>query len=368
MKLKIGILGTRGIPNRYGGFEQFAGYLSQGLVAKGHEVSVYNSHNHPYREDNWHGVQIIHCYDLEHMAGTAGQFIYDLNCIRDARKRNFDILLFLGYTSSSVWGLLYPKKAIVITNMDGLEWKRSKYSSPVQRFLQFAEKLAIQFSHRHIADSIPIKEHLAEKYQVDADYISYGAALPEQVDETLLKNYGVSKRTYFLLIARMEPENNIETILDGLCVKNSGHKVLVIGNTGNAYGRKLIKKYKEQKHILFPGTVYDRLSLDTLRACCLLYFHGHSVGGTNPSLLEAMACGALICAHDNVFNRAVLQDDAFYFYSEEDITETVTGIRAGNTINEMIEHNFQKIRDNHNWAKIINAYEQVFIQSCQSIK
>src|SRR5689334_4059993 len=135
--MKIAIIGTRGIPNRYGGFEQITEFLSEGLVKQNHSVYVYNSHTHPYQEKTWKGVHIIHCYDPEHRLGTAGQFIYDLNCILDARKRDFDILLFLGYTSSSVWQIFFPRKSIIVSNMDGLEWKRSKYSRPVQRFLMY---------------------------------------------------------------------------------------------------------------------------------------------------------------------------------------------------------------------------------------
>ena len=136
--MKIGILGTRGIPNFYGGFEQFAQYLSEAFVKKGHEVHVYNSHTHPYEKNEWNGVKLIHCYDPENTIGTVGQFIYDLNCILDSRKREFDIILQLGYTSSSVWNWIFPKKSIIMTNMDGFEWKRSKYSKPVQQFLLFA--------------------------------------------------------------------------------------------------------------------------------------------------------------------------------------------------------------------------------------
>src|SRR5688500_16446735 len=135
MALKIAILGTRGIPNNYGGFEQIAGYLSKGLVEKGHSVTVYNSHKHPYKESIWNGVEIVRCFDPEFLIGTAGQFVYDLNCILHVRKRRFDIILMLGYTSSSVWKDLYPKNAVLITNMDGLEWKRPKYSKPVRKFL-----------------------------------------------------------------------------------------------------------------------------------------------------------------------------------------------------------------------------------------
>src|SRR5271154_1959073 len=116
MELKIAILGTRGVPNNYGGFEHIAGYLSRGLVEKGHDVTVYNSSQHPYQANEWYGVHIVHCFDPEYLIGIAGQFIYDLNCILDARKNNFDIILILGYTSSSVWCSFYPNKSIVITN------------------------------------------------------------------------------------------------------------------------------------------------------------------------------------------------------------------------------------------------------------
>lgn len=130
--LNIAIIGSRGIPNYYGGFEQMAQYLAVGLLQKGHQVTVYNSHTHPFQGGEWHGVRIIHCYDAENSIGTAGQFVYDFNCIMNARKKKYDVILFLGYTSSSVWGPLFPKNAVIISNMDGMEWKRDKYSKPVQ--------------------------------------------------------------------------------------------------------------------------------------------------------------------------------------------------------------------------------------------
>jgi glycosyltransferase involved in cell wall biosynthesis len=362
MKLRIGILGTRGIPNRYGGFEEFASHLSKGLVEMGHSVSVYNSHKHPYKENNWFGVVIIHCFDPEYLVGTAGQFIYDLNCIRDAHKRNFDILLVLGYTSSSVWGKWYPKKSIVVTNMDGLEWKRSRYTKPVQFFLQYAEKLAVRFSNYHIADSVPIQEYLHQKYAINAAYISYGADITGKQDASLLKQFGINRKEYYLLIARMEPENNIEMILDGLCTTQQKRNVLVIGGTDNAFGKRILAKYAANKNIQFPGAIYDKAVLDTLRSGCWVYFHGHSVGGTNPSLLEAMAAGALICAHDNLFNKAVLGEDAFYFQSAMDI-ETIIRQLDFTVTDLMKENNLEKIRNNHSWKKIIAEYGNYFLQA-----
>ena len=173
--MKLAIIGTRGIPNRYGGFEQISEYLSAGLAARGYEVSVYCSSDHPYKKNQWQGIELIHCYDAEKYFPTAGQFLYDWNCIRDARKRNFDVLLFMGYTSSSIWGKWFPEKSLVISNMDGLEWKRVKYSKPVRFFLRHAEKLSVRFSHFHIADSPAIKEYLDDKYGIQPEYIPYCA-------------------------------------------------------------------------------------------------------------------------------------------------------------------------------------------------
>ncbi|MEP6747753.1 MAG: DUF1972 domain-containing protein [Bacteroidota bacterium] len=264
MGLRIGILGTRGVPNHYGGFEHIAGYLSRGLVEKGHDVTVYNSSKHPYQQKEWHGVRIIHCFDPEHIIGIPGQFIYDLNCILDARKKKYDIILMLGYTSSSVWGFLYPKNSVVITNMDGLEWKRTKYSKPVRRFLKYAEKLAVRSSKYHIADSPVIKEYLDSTYDIKSKYIAYGAGLYPAANETLLAEYGVVKNNYFLLMARMEPENNIEMILDGFCLTGSTLKFIVIGNTSNALGKRFIEKYKNDSRIVFRGAIFDEEKIETL--------------------------------------------------------------------------------------------------------
>ncbi|MBS1934595.1 MAG: DUF1972 domain-containing protein, partial [Bacteroidetes bacterium] len=189
MGIRIGILGTRGIPNHYGGFERLAEKLSGGLVAQGHTVFVYNSHNHYYKEKKWNGVNIVHCYDPEYRFGTAGQFIYDLNCIIDSRKRNLDVILMLGYTSSSIWGWLFPEKSIVIFNMDGLEWKRTKYSKPTRKFLLFAEKLAVRYSDFYVTDSPVIKDYYSTKYKLDTKYIAYGAKIFTTEDEIILTKY-----------------------------------------------------------------------------------------------------------------------------------------------------------------------------------
>ncbi|HEX6332914.1 MAG TPA: DUF1972 domain-containing protein, partial [Flavisolibacter sp.] len=302
LKLKIAILGTRGIPNHYGGFEQVTEQLATGLTAAGHQVTVYNSHNHPYRQREWKGVRIVHCYDPEYRIGTAGQFFYDRNCIRHAVRYQFDVILVMGYSSSSVWWRLLPSTATVIYNMDGLEWKRSKYLWPVRRFLKYAEKLAALHAHYHIADSMGIRDHLEKTYGIHAAYIPYGAEITRQEKPGILERMKVAPGGYFMLMARMEPENNVHLALEGFGRTNTTKKFIVTGNTGTRYGRRMLRKYSHDSRIIFTGPLFDQDELHTLRANAAVYFHGHSVGGTNPSLLEAMASRVFIAAHDNAFN------------------------------------------------------------------
>ena len=357
--MKIAILGTRGIPNHYGGFEQFAEFFSVYLAENEQEVYVYNSHNHPYREKTFKGVNIIHQFDPEYKIGTAGQFIYDLNCILDLRKRNFDIILQLGYTSSSIWSFLLPKKPLIITNMDGLEWKRTKYSKPVQKVLQFAEKLAVNNSDYLIADSIGIQKYLQQKYNKDAAYIAYGAHQFSNPELSILNTYKVENQNYNLILARLEPENNIETILDGIVLSNDKMPVLVIGNHQTKFGNYLKEKYKNSLNIRFLGAVYNHNHLDNLRWFSNFYFHGHSVGGTNPSLLEAMASKAFIFAHDNDFNKAILKENAYYFSSAEEVKNLTLKIKKNDNLH-LIENNFNAIESEFNWDKINGKYLQLF--------
>jgi hypothetical protein len=356
--MKIAIIGTRGIPNNYGGFEQFAEYLSVGLVNKGHEVFVYNSHNHSYKADNWNGVNIVHCFDPEYLIGTVGQFIYDLNCIINSRKHDFDIILQLGYTSSSIWNRLMPKKSILVTNMDGIEWKRSKFSKKVQKFLKYAEGLAVKYSEYFIADSIGIQRYLKKEHKVESTYIPYGAKLMNEPDSDILKEYNLKKYNYDIVIARMEPENNIEMIIEGYLDSKKERDLVIVGSLETKFGKYILEKYNDNS-IKYLGFVSGIENLNSLRNFSNLYFHGHSVGGTNPSLLEAMASNSLICAHDNIFNKSILEKDACYFTKSKQISDLINNkIKAKE--NELVKSNVEKITNLYSWNKIVNDYELFF--------
>lgn len=362
--MKIAILGTRGIPNHYGGFEQFAEFFSVYLVEKGHDVYCYNSHNHKFQEKTFQGVNIIHQQDPEYKYGTFGQFIYDFNCIMDSRKRNFDIILQLGYTSNSIWCSLLPKKAIIITNMDGLEWKRTKYSKPVQQFLKFAERLAAISSDYLVSDSLGIKKFLLEKYQKQSTYIAYGAHPFYNSNEDIISQYDVEKGNYNMIMARFEPENNLDMVLSGISKSENRQPILVVGNHNTKYGEYLKDKFKNFENIKFIGGIYNLEHLDNLRYFSNVYFHGHSVGGTNPSLLEAMASKALIAAHNNDFNKGVLKENAIYFKNAEEVKDLIEKTAKKDNLH-FIQNNFESIINDFNWEKINGEYLQL-LEECLS--
>ena len=356
--MKIAIIGTRGIPNNYGGFEQFAECLSVGLVDKGHDLFVYNSHNHIFKDNIYKGVKIIHCFDPEYLIGTSGQFIYDLNCILNTRKHDFDIILQLGYTSSSIWNFLFLRKPKVITNMDGIEWKRSKFSGLAKYYLFIAERLCVKYSDAFISDSIGIQSYLKRTFNISSTYIAYGAANMGLPNLDALEEYDLKKHQYDIIIARLEPENNIEMILEGFMNSNMDRDLVVIGSLETSFGKYISKKYNDSR-IKYLGFVSCNDNLNSLRYFSNLYFHGHSVGGTNPSLLEAMASCALICAHDNIFNYSILENDGYYFTNSKQISVLIDN-NIKDLDSQMLKNNHEKIKKLYSWNKIIDKYNSVF--------
>lgn len=360
--MKIAIIGTRGIPNRYGGFEQFASRIAPMLVKRGYQVLVYNPSSHGWKRDDWQGVKIVRKYDGHKFGQAIGQLIYDLLCILDTRKRKPDIILQLGYTSSSIWSFLFPRCSYVVTNMDGLEWKRNKYNRFSRIFLRFAEKLAVNKSHILIADSIRIKNYIKDKFGKQPLYIPYGATLFKYPDPTIPINYGLTPGDYDLIISRFVPENHIEMIIKGFIDAGSNKKLVIVGMDKGNYSQRLYKKYHSPV-IIFKEGIYDLKTLNNLRYYSSLYFHGHSVGGTNPSLLEAMACRCLIIAHNNVYNKEVLDGNAYYFDNESDISFLLNLKLIKKDHFPFLDRNARKLKEVYNWDIIINQLEENIIQT-----
>ena len=368
--MKIAFISTRGIPNNYGGFEQFAEYISVGLAQRGHEVVVYSPKFHPYQEDTYKGVRLKHIYSPETWMGSSvGSFFYDFASLCDAlKKEDFDIIYEAGYTSiipAYIWfNVRKRKRPIFTTNMDGLENKRSKFSPMVRRFLDWEEKMAVKYSHYLIADNMGIHDYYKEKYGKESKFLAYGADIHDDFKAEYLEEFGLKSEEYYILIARLEPENNIVMAIEGyLHSKENGRRpLIVVGKTNTPHGKELVEKYGNERNVEFVGGIYDFKKLDSVRHFSKAYFHGHSVGGTNPSLLEAMAAGCFIFAHDNIFNRAVLKENAFYYLSADKVTEylnRIDTIAEGSKI-QYTARNIEVIRNEYSWESLIDKHEKYF--------
>lgn len=368
--MKIAFVSTRGIPNNYGGFEQFAEYISVGLAARGHEVVVYSPHFHPYKENTYKGVRIKHIYSPETWMGSSvGSFFYDFASLKDAlKKENFDIIYEAGYTSivpAYIWfdvkNIKYP---IFTTNMDGLEYKRTKFNKWVRKFVFWEERTTVKHSHYLIADNMGIHDYYKEKYGKESKFLAYGADIHDDYDVNLLQEFGLDAENYYLLVARLEPENNIEMAIQGYLASNeNGVKPLIIvGKTNTPHGKYLVQKYGEEKNVRFVGGIYDFKKLNSVRYFSYAYFHGHSVGGTNPSLLEAMASNCYILAHDNIFNKAVLKKNAHYYSSSVEVADLLNNIKDMAALHKacFIDNNLEEIRNEYSWGKLVDEHEKYF--------
>lgn len=368
--MKIAFISTRGIPNNYGGFEQFAEYISVGLVARGHEVVVYSPHFHPYKEETYKGVRIKHIYSPETWMGSSvGSFFYDFASLKDAlKKEKFDIIYEAGYTSivpAYIWfdvkNIKYP---IFTTNMDGLEYKRTKFNKWVQKFVFWEERMTVKHSHYLIADNMGIHDYYKEKYGKESKFLAYGADIYDDYNDAYLKEYNLTPNDYYLLIARLEPENNIVMAIEGyLASKEKGKRPLVIvGKTNTPHGKELLAKYGNEESVRFVGGIYDFSKINSIRHFSYAYFHGHSVGGTNPSLLEAMASDCFILANDNIFNKAVLGDNAIYYSSIANVTSLLNDIDkiSENYKHTFIQNNLEVIRKEYSWDKLVDEHEKYF--------
>lgn len=358
--MKIAILGTRGIPNNYGGPEANAEFMSPIFRALGHEVTVYSPDEHPYQAGEWNGIRIKHVYNQESRFGIWGTLLYDFLCLRDAARSDYDIILELGYVPCAIFYPLFGRRrGKLVTNMDGLEWKRSKWNFILQKFAELTERLGARYSDALISDNEAIRTYLLDKYCVDSSFIPYGAKHVPAPDGAHLAPYRIAPADYLMLIARMEPENNIEIILDGYLRSGETRPFLVVGKTSNRYGSHLVGKYGRNPGIRFLGGIYNYDILSSLRWHSRLYFHGHSVGGTNPSLVEAMASNALIAAHENPFNRSVLDGNAYYFSDAAGVARIIASDLAPDRA-AFLAANLRKVEAVYNWERVARQHVDAF--------
>lgn len=356
--MKVAIIGTVGVPANYGGFET----LVEQLVRHNHnedlQYAVYCSKK-SYNDERW----VYHGAKTEYVGLNANgmqSIPYDILSLIKA-SRNSDVILVLGVSGCSFLPLyrLFSKKKLVI-NIDGLEHRRDKWNKWVRRFLKYSEKQAVKYGNIIVTDNKGITDYVMEEYGKPSELIAYGGDhvltdVSEEEQDNTLKEYGLTKEGYSLGICRIEPENNVHTILEAYD-QHPDKNLVFIGNWQKSeYGRNLLDKYKNSPNIKLMSAVYDLRKLYALRNNCLIYLHGHSAGGTNPSLVEAMFFAKPIIAFDCIYNRESTENKALYFNSASDLSSKLDNVP------ESIGQDMLDIAQRrYTWATIARQYESLY--------
>lgn len=310
----VAILGTRGVPAMHGGFETFADHLARFLVAAGWRVTVYcqATGSGAAHEDEWNGVRRVHVPVAR--GGPAGTVVFDARAAFLA-TRDEGVHLVLGYNTAVLNLVLRAAGKHVVMNMDGLEWQREKWSLPARTWLRVNEYVGMKTSQRLVADHPMIEERLRLFRPATAiTMIPYGADVVTQAGTQVVTALGLEPGGYYLTVARIEPENSLLSIVEAHAARPNGKKLVVLGSFEpgtNEYHAALARAAADT--CLFPGPIYDKDAVQALRFHAFAYVHGHTVGGTNPSLVESMGAGNAVVAHDNRFNRWVAGEGALYF-------------------------------------------------------
>jgi glycosyltransferase involved in cell wall biosynthesis len=352
---RLAILGTVGIPANYGGFET----LAENLVKCHHQASlntsilVYcSSKSYPSKEPTYLSAQLKY---ISLNANGAQSIPYDIFSLLSAIWNRSDVILLLGVSGSIALPLVrLISSARIVTNIDGIEWRRDKWQGLAKIFLRFSEKMAVIFSHEVIADNAAIAEYLKQTYGVGCHVIAYGGDHVLSKEAISLDEYNLPEE-YTFSVCRIEPENNVHMVLETFAQLPSKFLVMV-GNWNNSdYGKGLRKKYSTFKNIVILDPIFDLGKLKSMRSKAALYIHGHSAGGTNPSLVEAMHFGKVILAFDCDYNRSTTENKALFFRSSEDLRQILQSIKYSEAA--IVGRNMLEIaRRRYTWEIVAEQY------------
>ncbi|MCR9291017.1 DUF1972 domain-containing protein [Saprospiraceae bacterium] len=324
---KLAIIGTVGVPAKYGGFETLVHFLVKNLN-KRLDITVYCSkknYTESERRHTWNGAK-LHYLPLN--ANGLQSIFYDLWSMIHA-LRYADVLLVLGVSGCVFLPIikLFSKKRIIV-NIDGLEWRRPKWNWFAKKFLMLSEKIACKYADEIVTDNRILKEYVKIRYSIEGNLIEYGADHTSKMDVTTtsLQDYPFLQDNYAFKVARIEPENNLHLILKAFS-QLPDQPLVIVGNWNNsAYGQSLKKQYEGAKNIHLLDPIYEANTLNLLRSNCQFYVHGHSAGGTNPSLVEAMYLELPVVAFDVIYNRVTANNQALFFHDLKSLKKLIKNI------------------------------------------
>lgn len=358
--MRIGLVGTRGVPARYGGFETCVEEVGQRLAARGHDVTVYcRTVDGEPRPAEHLGMRLVH------LAAVRSRTLETLShtglSVAHLVRHRVDAAIVFNAANAPWLPVVRAARIPVATHVDGLEWKRAKWGGAGKRYYRRAEALAVRWSDALIADAQGIQDYYRDRFGVPTELIAYGAPVVQQSSDRLAE-LGLSADGYHLVVARFEPENHVDVIVDGYRRSRAALPLVVVGSApySDAYTARVHGLADER--VRFLGGVWDQQLLDQLYANARTYLHGHSVGGTNPSLLRALGAGTATTAFDVSFNREVLGASGRWFadadgvareveLAEDDVAETRRRAAAA-----LVE------AERYDWDDVASRYEDLCLR------
>jgi glycosyltransferase involved in cell wall biosynthesis len=356
----IRILGIRGIPAAHGGFETFAEHLALFLRPRGWTVTVYcqQDGDGEITEDYWRDIHRVHIPVSQ--PGALGTIFFDWKATLHA-ARTKDLCLTLGYNTAVFCALLRMKGAPNLINMDGIEWKRGKWGSAARTWFWMNDWLGCWLGNHLIADHPQIQEHLETRVNGrKITMIPYGSDRVDDAPVEPLARLGLERGRYYTLIARPEPENSVLETVQGFSRRRRGMTLAVLGqyDPANPYHRAVMAAASDE--VRFLGAIYDKEVLASLRFHCRAYVHGHTVGGTNPSLVEALGAGNAVIANDNRFNRWVAGEGAVYFGNADECARCFDDLGARDQLVASLSAGARKRHaDAFEWNAVLTQYENL---------
>lgn len=356
--MKIAIIGSRGIPANYGGFETLVEKLVENLYSH-IEITVYcSSKYYDKKLDSYKGAKLRY---LNIGANNFSGIIYDTVSLFQTLPK-FDKVIMLGAQAGFILPLFGKLTNKIIFHYGGLDFNRNKWNKITQKFIKWGKDIATKYSKIIIADNVGIQEFLNHEYKRESRLISYGAdhVLNPDINGNDYKNFPFLNEKYALTVARIQKDNNIETIINSF-QNNQKYSLVVIGNWNNSkWGIQMKNKYKNFNKIYLLDPIYHQYTLDKIRKSCHLYIHGHSAGGTNPSLVEAMYMGLPIIAYNSIFNKFTTKGDCLYFNNQKDLEKILRNITA-EKIKTISKDMAYIAKENYTWSKISNSYLKLFL-------
>lgn len=357
--MKVSIIGSRGYPSTYGGFETLVRRLAPWLVHRGHEVTVYGREQgrRLVRYERIDGVRVVHTPGVERKSLSTST--YGVTSALHAIKDRPDAALVLNVANGPILPILRTASVPTVVNVDGIEWERDKWGGVAKRAFRIGARLTAKFGDRLIGDSREICRIWHDEFNRDLSFVPYGGDILRFDRPSRLLEVDLEPRQYVLVVARLVPENSVGLFLDAMELLGWTPTPVIVGSSN--YQNELTERLERERaagHLIWLGHVSDQTLLGELWHYSSVYFHGHTVGGTNPALLQALGAGARVLAVDTPYNREVLQDEVFLV--EPRASEVASRLRAAHEssdVAELADIGRNIVQSRYSWDMVLRGYE-----------